>query len=320
MISFSIVICCYNSSSKIVKTLDSILNQKKADKIKYEVIIINNASTDNTELVVNEYICRYDIHARLINEYKSGLIFARKAGVEAAKNVITVFVDDDNILDDNYFEVLNDIFKKKKDIDFIGGASRLPDDYHVPDWFYKNSKSYAVGDQYNINRYLEKGEVLWGAGIAVRTKYLKNIFSKEFICIGRTSTIQLAGDDSEICYRLHLLNAKGYYLSTLKLVHNIAVDRISYEKLINMKIGFGASSPYLLLYKNLFSNKKSIKGSILNNHFCIGIILYIRLGMAKINNDRLLCAFYKGAINGFSNKLLYKRAKKIISSLEFNEI
>ncbi len=54
MIGVSVIICCYNSSSRIIPTLQNLVKQRVPNHIPWEVIVVNNASTDNTGEVAKE--------------------------------------------------------------------------------------------------------------------------------------------------------------------------------------------------------------------------------------------------------------------------
>src|SRR4051812_3506356 len=100
----SIIICCYNSSHRLPQTLKYLAHQQLADDIAWEIIVINNASEDDTKEVAikewNSYSSK--IVLRVIDEPVPGLNNARKRGVEEAKYDIIIFCDDDNWLDKNF--------------------------------------------------------------------------------------------------------------------------------------------------------------------------------------------------------------------------
>ena len=90
----SIIICCYNSASRIAETLRNIFAVHIPTNFNYELIIVDNNSTDETKLVAwdaFEKYCQRGIHFRIIDENTPGLTSARKKGIQEAKYQLILF-------------------------------------------------------------------------------------------------------------------------------------------------------------------------------------------------------------------------------------
>lgn len=99
----SIIIPCFNVSKYIVSCLDSIKTQ--LEKIEYEIILIDDKSTDNTLEIINDYIKNNKINIKLlINEKNSGAGYSRNKAVKEAKYDYISFIDADDYLDDNFYD------------------------------------------------------------------------------------------------------------------------------------------------------------------------------------------------------------------------
>src|ERR1700679_3060772 len=95
----SVIICCYNSAKRLTQTLDHIFRQKNL-VFDWEVIVVDNASTDSTSLIA-EQLLSASLHKdkfKIVFEVTPGLIFARKKGVSVAQFDRLLFCDDDNWL------------------------------------------------------------------------------------------------------------------------------------------------------------------------------------------------------------------------------
>ena len=90
MPKFSIIVPAYNVEKYIKRCLDSIFSQSYQD---YEVIVINDGSTDSTLQIINNY------NVKLINQVNSGLSVARNNGVNAAQGEYIIFVDSDDYIE-----------------------------------------------------------------------------------------------------------------------------------------------------------------------------------------------------------------------------
>ncbi|MFY7865007.1 glycosyltransferase [Roseateles sp.] len=243
----SIIVCCHNSEKRIDEALKSIFNQSVSTNV--EVIVVDNNCSDSTVTRAKTIASQFCRTIAVVTEQKPGLLYARQSGVLAAKGTLCCFVDDDNLLDADYVARAIEIFNMHPGVGYFGGASRLPLNLKAPSWITpKLLLSYAVGRQYEHNGQLNSTTpLLWGAGLCVRTEAIKKILYNinNFKCLGRIGGKQLAGDDSEICYRLALEGWHGYYDDSLTLTHAIDPIRFTNERLQAMHTGFGAAKPVL---------------------------------------------------------------------------
>ena len=107
MPKFSIIIPAYNVEKYINKCLKSVFNQTFKD---YEVIVVNDGSTDNTK----KYIEPYDV--LLINKKNSGLSSARNTGVSYAKGEYLIFLDSDDYIEKDLLKEINKYLFNNPDI------------------------------------------------------------------------------------------------------------------------------------------------------------------------------------------------------------
>ena len=114
-VDIDVVISLYNKEHEIRKTILSIINQKIRPS---SIIIVNNNSTDNSLLEVERVVREYShIDVQVINEPLQGAQYARYAGAMHSKARYVSFLDGDDYLKDNHFEVLNSLIKSYSDFD-----------------------------------------------------------------------------------------------------------------------------------------------------------------------------------------------------------
>lgn len=118
----SIVIPAYNEEAQISKVLNS-LSQQKAD-FQFEVIVVNNGSTDSTTDIASSYKNRLAIS--VINELKKGRGSARAAGFAVAKGDIILSTDADAVVPSDWIEKMIEHFKNPKII-AVTGIFRIQD-------------------------------------------------------------------------------------------------------------------------------------------------------------------------------------------------
>lgn len=144
----SIILPVYNAEQNIIQTIKSILSQSISS---WELIIINDGSTDRTLNLINQFD---DSRIRVINQANSGRSQARNKGIASSKGEWIFFVDADDILPSDSLEVLT---QQSQNADvIIGGYSSITTtaQYNLLSSNYKTPNSYYLieaSDQPGIN-------------------------------------------------------------------------------------------------------------------------------------------------------------------------
>ena len=111
----SVIIPCYNVENYLAKCVNSVLNNKIKDK--YEIILVNDGSTDNTLEIVKDYAKNYPDIIKYIDQKNRGLSGARNAGLDIAKGEYVTFLDSDDYVDNvMYVELLKKTLEGDFDI------------------------------------------------------------------------------------------------------------------------------------------------------------------------------------------------------------
>ena len=119
----SIIIPAYNIENYIAKCLDSLLNQTYKN---LEIIVVDDGSSDDTGKIVDEYAVKYE-NIKLIHKKNGGVSAARNTGIEVASGYYIGFVDGDDTVDEEMFEVLiNNAIKYNADISHCGYKMVFP--------------------------------------------------------------------------------------------------------------------------------------------------------------------------------------------------
>lgn len=111
---FSVIVPLYNKSSTINRAINSVLNQTFTD---YELIIVNDGSTDNSLSEINKYVNFKNIN--IINQKNQGVSVARNTGILRAKGELITFLDPDDEWEPNHLESIYDVYKSCDKIDAI---------------------------------------------------------------------------------------------------------------------------------------------------------------------------------------------------------
>ena len=239
----SIIVCCYNSEWIIKRCLESLISQKIPKSILWEIIIVNNASTDNTEKIAKEILEKSSINYAIIEEKQQGLLSARKCGVNKAQYSYIIFCDDDNLLCENYVYGMYTIMNANKFIGAFGGRGIAEFESNPESLIDSNLASYAIGSQKNYRNRL------YGAGVCVRKDCAIKIYKRHrFMLTGRCGDNLLAGDDSELIKAIILQGYKIGCTDDLTFIHVLPSKRTSNNYLCDLHKGFGLSAPVLYIY------------------------------------------------------------------------
>lgn len=120
----SVVICTYNRADSLAIALASVLEQKIPGR-NYEVVVVNDGSTDATEAVVMQIAAEAAVAVRMVQPNgKHGIAHARNTGIRAAAAPATVFFDDDQLADPGWLEGLLEVAEEKH-TEMVGGPRRL---------------------------------------------------------------------------------------------------------------------------------------------------------------------------------------------------
>lgn len=123
----SVVIPIYNVEKYLKKCIDSILNQSFND---FEIILVNDGSTDSSIEICNEYIEK-DCRIILINKKNGGASSARNAGINVAKGKYVSFIDSDDCINDNYFNILVEKAEMNNCDVIVSGCKTIPNNVNI---------------------------------------------------------------------------------------------------------------------------------------------------------------------------------------------
>lgn len=112
MTKFSIIIPVYNVEKYLKRCLDSVVNQTYKN---YEAIIVCDKCSDNSEIIVDEYVKKYKKFTKIYEE-RTGLSKARNLGVDASNGEYILFLDSDDFFENDLLEVLNTKLKDTPDL------------------------------------------------------------------------------------------------------------------------------------------------------------------------------------------------------------
>ncbi|WP_316777355.1 glycosyltransferase [Pedobacter antarcticus] len=221
----TIIICTYNGAERLSQTIAHIAAQIVPTSIQWELILADNASSDDTiemtKLAWEKHNLSH-IPLRVISEDVPGKLYALQKAIREASNEYLIICDDDNWLATDYFEKAYNILDTMPEVGAAGGLGiPVTDDAGFPEWFKDYHYAYAVGPQAEKTGVLKPRAILWGAGLATRRSLYLAMYKDYQSFLVESETNVLSAEDTEYCLRLILKGYKLYYDDTLVYWHYI---------------------------------------------------------------------------------------------------
>jgi glycosyltransferase involved in cell wall biosynthesis len=158
---FSIVICTFNRLDHLTGSVSSALQQTLAAD-SYEVIVVDNCSTDGTANAIRSLCADYP-NLRYIYENRLGLAVARNTGWQSAKGTYVAFLDDDALAESNWLAVARSLIDRNLDnLCCVGGPIHPFYTSPKPNWWLDKYEIRTRGD---VERPLRKGEFFSGSNM-----------------------------------------------------------------------------------------------------------------------------------------------------------
>ncbi|RHG36866.1 glycosyltransferase [Fusobacterium varium] len=172
-IELSIIVPIYNVEKYLRQCLDSIY---KIENIKKEIILVNDGTKDNSGEIINEYYKKYKEITKVIEQENSGLSSARNTGLKNAMGKYIYFIDSDDYLDNEKFEILfSNVNTKDLDI-LVGGLNFFYEDTNKIIENKYNKKLFRDNEITGLE-FLEESVKLKSFNVSVWT----NIYKREFL-------------------------------------------------------------------------------------------------------------------------------------------
>jgi GT2 family glycosyltransferase len=216
----SVVLSTFNRCAELGKALDALASQEPGTA--YEVIVVDNNSTDGTRSVVAERQSRMP-GLRYVFEPQQGLPHARNAGILASSAPIVAFTDDDVEVGPEWVGTIKRAFDEHPDVDMIGGRVRPIWPEQLPGWVTPRQLGpFALGERGDAPIRVSKENAapcLVGANFAFR----REVFDR----VGLFDPAYTKSQDREIQLRLWRAGGIGLYVPSLAIRVDVPAERLT---------------------------------------------------------------------------------------------
>lgn len=216
-ILISVVVCTHNRSQLLKMCLESLVSQQIADE-QYEIIVVDNCSSDDTDALVQEYV-RAHKHVRGLKEENLGLSHARNRGWREALGKIVAYLDDDARATSDWCGRILKSFESVQPLPVAVGGMILPIyEASPPSWF---SDEFEIRSRGKVARFLDpisERDGFSGSNMAFRRDILERYggFSASLGMFGNKLRV---GEDTEFFQRISERDGYFWYDPDVTVYH-----------------------------------------------------------------------------------------------------
>ena len=225
----SVIICTHNGATRLPTTLAH-LKLQNPPIAPWEVLVIDNASTDATAAVARSCWKDGPVPLRVIEEPRLGLRYARERGLAEANYAFLGFVDDDNWVANDWVRTAHEVMSSDASLGALGGILTPAHEVPLPYWFENLHSSYAILTDQDFKQMQEPFLYLAGAGLCLRKEAWVELVQNGFRLnlTGRSGKKLLAGEDMELTMSLRLNGWKLQIDPRLRLQHFMPGHRLQW--------------------------------------------------------------------------------------------
>lgn len=273
-LDISVIICTYNRDQYLPEAMRS-LTEQDFDITRFETIVVNNNSKDETERVCKEFIEAHPSHLLYYyNETEQGSSPARNKGARHAKGSVLIFMDDDAIAEKDFLKNAWKFHLANPSVHGFGGriiARYIPAE---PEWM-SHYVSALVGNfhyadlvtEFSPNRYpLE-------SNMAVTREAFDAIGGFNVALPGVKGTLRIGSEGKDLFLRLKERGYKIFYVPDMVVHHVVEVSRLNKEYLYRVASGIGRGERQRISSKG----KMSYYGKLAEYIFKLGASVLIGL-------------------------------------------
>lgn len=225
-LQISAIVCTYSNASLLRRTLDSLINQTLPPQ-EYEIIVVDNNSTDNTREVVRDFEERASHQIKYVLETTQGLSAARNTGIKQSSGPIISFIDDDAEAAPGWLAAVVEAFNQYPDAWGVGGNTFAIWDAERPAWLTDDFLgNLSIQDRGPQQLKLPGQQHLLGTNSSFRREVFAEIgyFPTD---LGRVGKNLLAGEEAELCLRIHLKGKSMYHIPGVVVFHHVTPERMT---------------------------------------------------------------------------------------------
>ncbi len=226
-VDITLLVTTYNRSGDLREMLDTAVAQETEGAFRYEILIVDNNSTDDTRAVVEDFIVRGHENIRYLFESRQGRSYALNTGLDTVRGSIFTICDDDFILPEDWLKNIFAAFGAHPEVSFVSGKVLPAWQAEPPVWLTASHWSALALTDYGEKKfYTDENHQICLLACSFRTADVVAIggYNPK---LGVTKN-QIGGtEDLEVLKRLWKSGRKGIYLPHISFYHKVEPNRIT---------------------------------------------------------------------------------------------
>lgn len=265
----TVAICTWNRANLLDQTLEHMRSLIIPDGVTWELLVVNNNCTDNTDEVIEKHM--QSLPLKRLFEPKQGHSNARNCAIEHARGELMLWTDDDVIVDPFWIEAYTKVFAHEANAAYFGGTIEPWFEITPPKWLSWNLDlfhgAYAIKLPGQMTRPIVDPETPFGANMAFRTVELTN---RRFDpSLGRIGPQMTSGDECQLISQLRKDGKSGIWVGAATVKHFIPASRMTHKYLWDYYHGIGCTQ--VIIEK--MTNSQSQSTTSLRVRYWIGAFL-----------------------------------------------
>lgn len=239
----SVAIPTYNGAGRLPKVLDLLLNQTRVENLQWEIIIVDNNSSDNTKIIVQKYqtIFNGKLTLRYCLETQQGAAFARLRAVREARGKLIAFLDDDNLPAPDWLAEAYDFGEKYPQAGAWGGQIHGAFEVKPPQNFEKIQGFLAIREHGSQPHQFAPDNLRLppAAALVIRRQVWCDYVPQKPTLTGKLPGVFVQGDDYEPLLYIHQGGWQIWYNPNMHTYHQIPHWRLEKDYLLTLARGCG---------------------------------------------------------------------------------
>lgn len=244
--SITVAIPTYNGAQRLPKVLEALSHQRHTEGIAWDIVVVDNNSSDTTRQVVEAHQKEWQ-NPDLLSycfEPKQGLAFARERAINIAKGSYVAFLDDDNIPATDWIKAIHMFSQKHPNAGAFSGQIHGEYEVNPPEGFHKIAAFLGIRE-HGLEPFCFDPDNLQlppGAGLVVCKQAWHDAVPHQTKLKGRLGKSLIGGEDYEVLLHLHRAGWEIWYNPQMHINHCIPQHRLEREYLLGLARGVGLAT------------------------------------------------------------------------------
>ena len=235
----TVAICTWNRAKLLQQTLAKMVSLHIPRGVTWDLLVVNNNSTDHTESVLTSYLDKLPLSS--VFEPSPGQSYARNRAVHAAQGDLIIWTDDDVLVDSDWLAAYVDAADQWPTAAFFGGPIEPWFEGEAPPWleqiYSRVENAFAARNLGEDPRLLTEGKFPFGANMAIRTKVQRRyLFDPK---LGLRPGSRIVGDETAVFEEMTRDGLDGRWVPKAKVRHFIPKGRQTIKYLRSYYHGYG---------------------------------------------------------------------------------